>query len=184
MTTAELDMARVEEQAGRIFGYLGGTMVSLGIRLGDQLGLYKAMAGAGTLSSEALAGKTNLNERWVREWLAHQASAGLVDYRGNTDFSLSDETALVLAYESTPASGIGMFGFIDEAIKVANEHGRGHEPCNSSNDGCLCRHCASCARWCGGKAPGRWKGGRHRLRERRASHRLGRTLSSVGVSRL
>ncbi len=114
------DPAKIEIQAGIIFGYFAGTMVSLGVWLGDQLGLYRAMAGAGPLAPEALAQKTGLHERWVQEWLAHQASAKVLVYNGGT-FELSPETALILADESTPASGIGMFGFLPSLFTIAKD---------------------------------------------------------------
>ena len=117
MTTMEINPAAVEELAGKLFGYMGGMIVSAGIYLGDQLGLFRAMAGAGSLTSEQLAARTNLNERWVREWLSQQAAAGLVAYEGGT-FRLSDEGALVLADESTPASMIGFFGFVPAIAPV------------------------------------------------------------------
>ncbi len=120
-TLTEPNPAKVEEQAGKVFGYLGGTMVSIGIYLGDQLGLYRAIAGAGPVTSEEAAAKAGLNERWVREWMAHQASAGLIDYKGDGRFELSPESALILADESTPASGIGMFGFLPSAMAIAQD---------------------------------------------------------------
>jgi ubiquinone/menaquinone biosynthesis C-methylase UbiE len=116
-----INPAKVEEQAGKVFGYLGGTMVSLSIYLGDQLGIYRAMAGAGPLTSEAAATKAGLHERWVREWLLQQASAGIIDYLGDGKFELSAETALVVADESTPASAIGMFGFVPSAMAIAQD---------------------------------------------------------------
>lgn len=120
-TIAEPNPARVEELAGKVFNYLGGTMVSMGIYLGDHLGLYRAIAGAGPLTSDQAATRAGLNERWVREWLAQQASAGLVDYKGDDRFELSPEAALVLADESTPASAIGMFGFVPSAMAIAQD---------------------------------------------------------------
>ena len=71
--------------------------------LGDHMGLYRAMQGAGPLSSEDLAGKLGLSERWVREWLHGQAAAGYIDYQGDGAFLLSDEAAMVLADEASPA---------------------------------------------------------------------------------
>jgi len=44
------------------------------IVIGDKLGLYKAMAGAGPMTSAELAAKTGTSERYVREWLAAQAA--------------------------------------------------------------------------------------------------------------
>src|SRR5215467_16243884 len=97
-----LDPAKVKASGERIFGYLKGMGVSAMIYLGDKLGLYQAMAGAGPLTSEELARKTGLNERWVREWLYQQASAGVIEYKGESRFEISPEGALVLADENSP----------------------------------------------------------------------------------
>ena len=48
------------------------------IYMGDQLGFYRALAEAGSLSSEELAARTNTNERYAREWLEQQTVAGIL----------------------------------------------------------------------------------------------------------
>ncbi len=79
-------------------GY-GGVMVSLG----DKLGLYKAMAGAGPITSRELARRTGCAERYVREWLNSQAAGGYVDYHPvSATYELSPEQAMVLADSSSP----------------------------------------------------------------------------------
>src|SRR5260221_247035 len=50
------------------------------IFLGDQVGLYRAMDGAGPLTSHQLAERAGLNPRWVQEWLHTQVCAGLLHY--------------------------------------------------------------------------------------------------------
>ena len=76
-----------------------GAMVSLG----SKLGLYKAMAGAGPLSSSEVAGRAGCAERYVREWLNAQAAAGYLRYHAISDtYELSPEQALVLADEDSP----------------------------------------------------------------------------------
>ncbi|HEX6394780.1 MAG TPA: class I SAM-dependent methyltransferase [Acidimicrobiales bacterium] len=84
----------------RVWQYKQGEMVSLMIHLGDRLGLYKAMAGAGWLSAEELAGRSGLHPRWVLEWLRGQAAAGLVDTPDGDTFMLRGEGAEVLADEN------------------------------------------------------------------------------------
>jgi DNA-binding IclR family transcriptional regulator len=59
---------------------MGAAMNAALIILGDKLGLYKAMAGPGPLTSAQVAQKTNLNERYVREWLSAQAAGGFLTY--------------------------------------------------------------------------------------------------------
>jgi SAM-dependent methyltransferase len=78
--------------------------------LGDRLGLYKAMAGAGPLTPTELAARTGTAERYVREWLSQQAAGGYVLYDSATNrFTLPDEHAAVLADESSPVFLAGAF---------------------------------------------------------------------------
>lgn len=77
--------------------------------LGDQLGLYRALKEQGPVTSDAFAEATGLHERWLREWLRHQACVGQIEY-DDGQFSLSPEAAIVLADEGQPfffASGFG-----------------------------------------------------------------------------
>ena len=90
----------VDRFALRVWRYKQGEVVSLMVHLGDRLGLYRAMDGAGWLTPTALATKTGLHERWVREWLRGQAAAGLIEADDDAaTFALSAEGALVLARE-------------------------------------------------------------------------------------
>ena len=83
-----------------MWNYKQGEVLSLMIHLGDRLGLYRAMAGAGPLRASELADRAGLDERWVLEWLRSQAAADLVDSPDGTLFELSPEGAAVLADES------------------------------------------------------------------------------------
>jgi SAM-dependent methyltransferase len=94
------DREAVGRFALRVWQYKQGEVVSLMVHLGDRLGLYRAMDGAGWLTSAALADRTGLHERWVREWLRGQAAARLIDADDDaTTFRLGEEAALVLARE-------------------------------------------------------------------------------------
>ncbi len=75
-----LDPDELKAFSFRVWNYKTGEMVSLMIHLGDKLGLYKAMDGAGPVSSTELASQTGLQERWLREWMRGQAAAQLLDY--------------------------------------------------------------------------------------------------------
>jgi SAM-dependent methyltransferase len=78
--------------------------------LGDRLGLYKAMSGAGPLTPDELARRTGTAERYVREWLSQQAAGGYVMYDGASGrFGLPDEHAAVLADELSPMCLAGAF---------------------------------------------------------------------------
>jgi SAM-dependent methyltransferase len=106
-TAPELDQERIEQLAGQVFGELGGALTAALIWLGDHLGLYREMQGAGHLTSHELAARLGLSERWVREWLHGQTAAGYIDYRGDERFELSAEAASVLADEDHPAFAAG-----------------------------------------------------------------------------
>jgi 2-polyprenyl-3-methyl-5-hydroxy-6-metoxy-1,4-benzoquinol methylase len=118
MTTVPLDSAKVDQVAETAFGYLSGAIVAGMIYLGDELGLYRSLRGAGSLTSEGLARKTGLSERWLREWLRQQAAAGLLEYRGDGRFELSPEAAMVLSDEENPASMIGSFSDLPDQLLV------------------------------------------------------------------
>ncbi|GGP89880.1 class I SAM-dependent methyltransferase [Streptomyces melanogenes] len=107
---AALDNDRLEEAMGKVFTELGVSCTAPLVVLGDRLGLFGALAGAGPLTSAELAARTGLVERYVREWLRGVAVAGYLGYDPGTDrFALSDEYAAVLADETAPTSLIGVF---------------------------------------------------------------------------
>lgn len=84
----------------RVWQYKQGELVSLMIHLGDRLGLYRALDGAGPLSAQELSERTSLQSRWVLEWLRGQAAAGLVEAdEAAGRFELTAEGAEVLARE-------------------------------------------------------------------------------------
>src|SRR4029079_2691734 len=77
--------------------------------LGDKLGLYRAMRGAGSLTPAEVAARTGTTERYVREWLSAQAARGYITYDGDGRFSLPEEHAIPLTDETSPACVIGAF---------------------------------------------------------------------------
>jgi SAM-dependent methyltransferase len=105
-----VDKAKLKEFVDRVVADLGAGMSAALVLLGDRLGLYKAMAGAGPLTPAALAERTGTAERYVREWLANQAAGGYVacDPAAGT-YTLSDEHALALADEDSEAFLPGNF---------------------------------------------------------------------------
>jgi len=82
--------------AHMIWNYRNAETVAAMIFVGDQLGLFKAMAGAGPLSAEDLAAKTGLHPRWLLEWMRLQAAGRVLFYRGNDRFELPAEAHDVL----------------------------------------------------------------------------------------
>jgi 2-polyprenyl-3-methyl-5-hydroxy-6-metoxy-1,4-benzoquinol methylase len=78
--------------------------------MGDKLGLYRALAGAGPLTPEELAERTETNARYVREWLCNQAAGGYVEYDPATGrYTLPPEQTAALTDEGSPAYLPGFF---------------------------------------------------------------------------
>ena len=96
-----------------IHGAVGdvGAAVSVALmHLGDRLGLYQAMAGAGPVTAAQVATRTHNRERYVREWLNNQAAGGQVTYEPADDtYTLPDESAFLLADEESPLFLGGLF---------------------------------------------------------------------------
>ena len=93
----DLDPDQVALLALQVWTFKQGEVVSLMIHLGDRLGLYRAMDGAGPLTAVDLAARTGLHRRWVLEWLRSQAAARLLDSPDGEVFELTPEAAAVLA---------------------------------------------------------------------------------------
>ena len=96
VTTTETFFERV---LGEIAACYGGVMVSTG----HKLGLYRALAGQGPLSSIELAARTQCEERYVREWLNSQVAAGYLVYHDESEtYELPAEYIPVLVDEDSP----------------------------------------------------------------------------------
>jgi len=108
-----IDQDKLNAFLGHVVGDMGAAMSAVLVVIGDKLGLYKAMAGAGPLTSGELAKKTGTHERYVREWLSAQAAGGYVTYDAATSrFTLPAEQAFALADEGSPAFVPGFFQVI------------------------------------------------------------------------
>jgi SAM-dependent methyltransferase len=111
-TEATIDTAKVDQFLGQIIGDLGAALSAVLIHLGDRLGLYRAMADSHPVTAQALAERTGLAERYVREWLHNQAAAGWVSYQpDHATFTLPPEHALLTADDTSPYYLLGGFGF-------------------------------------------------------------------------
>ena len=107
------DPQKLDALVGRLVGDVGASITGALIVLGDQLGLYKAMADGKPVTSQELAAKTGFRERYIREWLAGQAAADYVQYdEANDSFSLSPEQTMAFAEEDSPAFFAGAFEIV------------------------------------------------------------------------
>jgi SAM-dependent methyltransferase len=101
--TVNVDPKKLEAFMGKMIGYMTGSTLCYSIWLGDELGLYRELAGTGPRNADSVAAKTGCNARLVREWLDSQAAGGLVAYDAAADtYELSPEAALALANDGSP----------------------------------------------------------------------------------
>ena len=108
MAVTDIDEAKLEAFVGHVATELGAAVNAALVLIGDELGLFRAMADGQPVSPEELAGRTGTQERYVREWLASQAASGFV-ILGEAGYVLPPEHALVLADDHSPFAMTGAF---------------------------------------------------------------------------
>ena len=111
-TTAEFDTAKAEEFAGRMVGMLNSGLLVLLTSVGHRTGLFDTMAALEPLSSDDIAAKAGLNERYVREWLNGMTVGGIVEYDPATKrYRLPPEHAASLTRAAGPGNMANMMQF-------------------------------------------------------------------------
>jgi SAM-dependent methyltransferase len=148
MATVEeqLDVDKLMQFVFRAVDEVGATLNTALVVMGDRLGLYRALNGAGPLTPTELAERTGAAERYVREWLNQQAAGGYVEYEADTGrYSLAPEQAVALTDESSPAYLPGFFQIalgsvidsprITEAAKTGEGVGW-HDHVHDVHEGC------------------------------------------------
>jgi SAM-dependent methyltransferase len=113
MSATEIDEAKLQAFMGQAVMDMGAIISAPLMLIGEKLGLYKAMAHAGPLTSQEVAERSGAAERYVREWLGNQAAGGYVTYDPESErYTLPDEHALALADEDSPFYILGIYDSI------------------------------------------------------------------------
>jgi len=113
-----LDENKLHQFVGQMLGDLGGAASVTMVRIGDALGLYKALHEKGPMSAGELGAAVGASERYLREWLAHQAASNYLAYDAATGkFSLPPEQAMVFAVEDSPVYLMGAFDMMNSMVK-------------------------------------------------------------------
>jgi SAM-dependent methyltransferase len=122
MSTAEIDQAKAEEFAGRMVGMMNSGTLALMTSVGHRTELFDAMAGLDPSTSEEIAGKAGLNERYVREWLNAMTVGGIVEYDPtNRTYRLPPEHAASLTRAAGPGNIAGMTQFMSQMGVVEDD---------------------------------------------------------------
>lgn len=113
-----VDQDKMNAFLGKAVADLGAAMSGVLVLIGDELGLYRALA-ASRLTPAELASKTGTNERYVREWLGNQAAGGYVEFDPATGrYFLSPEQALCLADPAGPVDLPGAYMVVQDLHQV------------------------------------------------------------------
>jgi SAM-dependent methyltransferase len=141
-----IDGEKLEQFVFRAVEEVGATLNAALVVMGDKLGLYRSLAGAGGLTPVELARRTGVAERYVREWLNAQAAGGYVAYDPQAGtYTLPPEQTAALTDEGSPAYLPGFFqlalGSVIDSPRIT-EHARSgaglgwHEHNHDVFDGC------------------------------------------------
>ncbi|AHF84510.1 SAM-dependent methyltransferase PhcB [Rhizobium leguminosarum bv. trifolii WSM1689] len=142
----ELNIEKLQTLLGIMVNELGAAQNAALVIIGEELDLYRKMAGRGPVSSAELADATDTKERYVREWLSAQAASGFVDYEAATGkFTLSPEQAAVFAVDDSPVNMTGGFQALDAvyADRAKLTHAFRHGGGVSWADRCSCMFCGT-----------------------------------------
>ena len=142
----EIDGDKLMQFVFRAVDEVGSTLNAALVVMGDRLGLYQALAGAGQLSPAELADRTDTAERYVREWLNAQAAGGYVEYDPDSGcYSLPPEQAVALTDKTSPAYLPGFFqialGSVIDSPRIVEKARSGdgfgwHEHVHDVHEGC------------------------------------------------
>jgi SAM-dependent methyltransferase len=118
-STRPVDEEKLMAFLHRAVGDFGAIVSGAMVVIGDKLGLYKALAAGGPLTSEELAEQTGTVERYVRDWLVNQAAGGYLEYDAAAGrYSLPPEQALALTNEDSPYCVVGGFQLLTAMVKA------------------------------------------------------------------
>ena len=112
-----VDEGKLHQFIGQMLGDLGGAASISLVRIGDSLGLYKALHAKGSMTCAELAQEVGVNQRYLREWLSHQAASNYLSYEpASGKFTLPPEQAMVFADEDSPVYMMGAFDLMASLI--------------------------------------------------------------------
>ncbi|MGH2907941.1 MAG: class I SAM-dependent methyltransferase [Solirubrobacteraceae bacterium] len=142
----EVDGDKLMQFVFRAVDEVGATLNAALVVMGDKLGLYRALAADGPLSTGELAERTSTSERYVREWCNAQAAGGYVQYDPDSGrYRLEPEQAVAFTDPDSPAYLPGFFqialGSVIDSPSIVEKartgHGFGwHEHSHDVHEGC------------------------------------------------
>jgi ubiquinone/menaquinone biosynthesis C-methylase UbiE len=130
--TALFDAAKAEAFAAELLRTLNNGALCLMISIGHRTGLFDILRGLPSSTSEEMAYKAGLNERYVREWLGAMVTAGVVEVDPtSTYYRLPAEHAAFLTRAAAAdniavfAQYIAVLGMVEDEIVECFKQGGG-----------------------------------------------------------
>ncbi len=127
-----VDKERAKAFMGTMIGVLNGGGLAMMCSIGHRTGLFDALAPMGAVTSQTLADATELNERYVREWLHAMVSGGIVEFDAeNEAFSLPEEHRALVTRAGGPLNlanamqNISLLGQVEDDVIEAFQTGAG-----------------------------------------------------------
>jgi len=110
----------MQDMAERVFRDMAGGMAAGLAFVGVETGLFRAMQDRGPLTLDAVVGASNLDARYVEEWLHGMVSAGYLDYDPHAaTYALPAEHAWLLSSAGTDHYMGGLFAMLPPLMAVA-----------------------------------------------------------------
>lgn len=129
---SDFDRAKAETFAGRLLTALNNGAPCLMMSVGHRTGLFDVMSQSAPATSEEIAARAGLNERYVREWLGAMVTGGVVTMDPATSrFSLPAEHAAFLTRAAMAdnmavfAQYVAILGGVEDAIVDCFKRGGG-----------------------------------------------------------
>ncbi len=118
--TKNVDWGEVKSFAGLMMNDIGAALQGALTYIGDRLGIFKALAGAGPVTVAELAARTSLDQRYLREWLGAMTAAKYLAYDAAGErYTMSPEHAMILANEESPFFMGGFMQMIVPEVAMA-----------------------------------------------------------------
>lgn len=127
-----LDQKKTDRLVERLIGTMNEAGLALMLSIGHRTGLFDAMATMEASTTDQIAAKTGLSERYIREWLGAMVTGGIVDHEPtHGTYYLPREHAACLTRAAKPNNlatsmqWIAVLGGVESHVVDAFRHGKG-----------------------------------------------------------
>jgi 2-polyprenyl-3-methyl-5-hydroxy-6-metoxy-1,4-benzoquinol methylase len=128
----DYDNSKAEEFASKMFQFLNSGMLSLMISIGYKTGLFDIISQLKPSTSQEISQATQLNERYIREWLGAMVTGNIIEYDSLTEkYFLPKEHSAFLTRKSgidnlaVLAQYVSLMGNVEDKIVECFRNGGG-----------------------------------------------------------